>query len=419
MSDLGSRPGLLMAAGVSLAVNLGNLGAYIFQVGLSHSLSKTEYAHFNVLFAIVLIVLTPTPVIALIIVHIHGSQQTFRRGTINAVAMLFTLLSAVVAVSVLLALFFSDFFSPGLCFGASLLFFLSALQMVATGMRQMTRRHVHVALAQSSVGLVRAALIGLFMGAGVSVGVADAIWMCVLAAGVGCILLVPRRHPQVYLRYLRDAYISLNRGCDDLFKTIAPLFFGYAKLMLMFAFLQNADLLIVYLRWPGSAAGDYAAASVLARIGFLIPSSLFTLTFAEIVLSRRAASAGEKTLAHVSFLMIIFASIGAAVFFFIFSEPLLVYLFNRDYASASGVTRLLGAAMALMALLQAVIFKVYARDETFSLTPLGVSVVAFLVGAAWFARSPEDVALFLLVFVIFSLAVHGIRLIIHRAGHAA
>jgi O-antigen/teichoic acid export membrane protein len=197
------------------------------------------------------------------------------------------------------------------------------------------------------------------------------------------------------------------------------LFFGYAKFMLMFAFLQNADLLIVYLRWPGSAAGDYAAASVLARIGFLIPSSLFTLTFAEIVLSRRAASAGEKTLAHVSFLMIIFASIGAAVFFFIFSEPLLVYLFNRDYASASGVTRLLGAAMALMALLQAVIFKVYARDETFSLTPLGVSVVAFLVGAAWFARSPEDVALFLLVFVIFSLAVHGIRLIIHRAGHAA
>ena len=399
-----------MAAGVSLAVNLGNLGAYIFQVGLSHSLSKTEYAHFNVLFAIVLIVLTPTPVIALIIVHIHGSQQTLRRGTIDAVAMLFTLLSAVVAVSVLLTLLFSDFFSPGLCFGASLLVFLSALQMVATGMRQMTQRHVHVALAQSSVGLVRAALIGLLMGAGVSVGVADAIWICVLAAGVGCILLVPLRRPQVYLRYLRDVHISLNRGGAELFKTIAPLFFGYARLMLMFAFLQNADLLIVYLRWPGSAAGDYAAASVLARIGFLIPSSLFTLTFAEIVLSRGAASAGEKTLANMSFLMIMFASVGAAIFFFVFSEPLLVYLFNSDYASARSVMGPLGAAMALMALLQAVIFKLYAHNKALLLSPLAAIFFAFLIGAACLAISPEDVALFLLVTVLLSVAIYGIRL---------
>jgi O-antigen/teichoic acid export membrane protein len=410
LSARGSRLGVLTATGVSLAVNLGNLGAYIFQVGLSHSLSKTEYAHFNVLFAIVLILLTPTPVIALIIVHLHRSQQTLHRGLSDAVGMLFTLLSALAALFLLFVLIISDFFSLGLCFGASLLFFFSALQMVATGMQQSARRHVHVALAQASVGLVRAALIGLFMGAGVSVGVADAVWICVLAAGVGCILLVPLRLPQAYVRYLRDVYVSLDGGCTDLYKTIAPLFFGYARLMLVFAFLQNIDLLIVYLRWPGSAAGDYAGASVLARIGFLIPSSLFTLTFAEIVLSRGAASAGENHLARISFLMVILASVGAVIFFLIFAEPLLVYFFNSDYASATGMTRRLGAAMALMALLQAIIFKLYAHDEASLLSPLAFIFVAFLVGAAGFARSPEDVALFLLLTTFLSVANYGRRL---------
>lgn len=110
---------------------------------------------------------------------------------------------------------------------------------------------------------------------------------------------------------------------------------------------------------------------------------------------------------------------GAATFFLLFSEPLVVYLFNREYGSAIGVTRPLGAAMALLALLQAVIFKLHARAEPISLAPLGFFVVAFLVGAGWLARSPEDVAFLLLAIVILAIAFHGKRLIAPQAGQQA
>ena len=66
--------------------------------------------------------------------------------------------------------------------------------------------------------------------------------------------------------------------------------------------------------------------------------------------------------------------------------------------------------MALMALLQAIIFKLYAHDEASLLSSLAFIFVAFLVGAACFARSPEDVALFLLVTTFLSVANYGRRL---------
>ena len=276
-SALRLRGGLLLAAGVSLAVNLGNLGAYLFQVALSHSLSKSDYGQFNVLFAIVLILLTPSPAIAIMIVNLHRSQNVSRAWTIDAVVIFFTLLSATLALSLLLGLELLGFFSAGLRLGSSLLFFLSALQMVAIGVRQAARRHRLVTLAQTSVGLLRAVLVGLLIGAGVNINVSHAVWICVLAAGVSVILLVPPRQPKICVSYLQNGFISLTRNYPEVYKTVTPLFFGYVRLMIAFAVLQNGDLLVVYLRWSGSAAGDYAGASVLARIGFLIPSSLFTL----------------------------------------------------------------------------------------------------------------------------------------------
>lgn len=402
---------LLTAGFVAVAVNLGNLGAYFFQVLLSHSLSKSDYGDFNFLFTIVLMLLTPTPAVATILVHIHGSKRSAHVWTMDAVAMLFMLSSVALAVGVLLILFLVSGLSFALCLGASLLFLFSLLQMVATGVRQMSQRHGRVALAQTSIGLVRAGGAGLLIGAGAPISVADAMMICVLASCVACLLLVPGRRPLAYVTCVRESYESLRLHFRDICKIVGPLLYRYARLMLAFALLQNADLLIVGLRWPGDLAGDYAGASVLARIGFLIPASMFTLTFSEIVLSRGAASISERSLADTSFLMTVLAAVGAALFFLFFSQSLLIYLFNSAYSSASGVTAQLGAAMALLALLQAMIFKLHAKENALRLAPLGFFAGAFVIVAGLVVQSPSHVASVLLAVVLASVLIYGKMLI--------
>lgn len=412
LSVLNLRIGLFVTAGFfSFAVNLGNFGAYIFQVLLSHALSKSDYGLFNFLFTTVLLVLTPAPAIASIIIHLNSSQQTRRPWTVDSIIMLFVVLSGVLTCAFLVVLFALPMFSIALCFGGSLLFLISLLHMLAMGVRQTSQAHARVALAQMAIGLVRAGMAGILVGVGAHINVLDAMMICVLASLVACLALVPIRYPSAYFDYLRESYQSLKSHFLDVCKTVAPLIFGYTRLMLAFALLQNADLLIVTLRWPGDLAGDYAGASVLARIGFLIPSSLFTMTFAETVLTRCASSVGKKALADASFFMIVLASVGATLFFLCFSEPLLIYLFNSDYASASVVTRQLGAAMALLALLQALIFRLYAQDEALSLAPLAYLSLGFIFIAGYFVTSPKDVASGLLTIVVLLMMIYGKKLI--------
>lgn len=116
-----------------------------------------------------------------------------------------------------------------------------------------------------------------------------------------------------------------------------------------FAVMTQLDMVLVNYYFPGDLAGNYAAAAVLGKVVLFLPGGIVAALF-PMVAENEARGHSSISLFMGSVGMTVLTSGLAALFFFLFADPVIELFFGNKYSEASQVLRYFGFAMLPMAL---------------------------------------------------------------------
>ena len=337
----------LVGSGVllALAVALANAMNAVFQFALARILGPADYALLAALFAVVLVGAVPPlafqattarEVASRLATGEVATAAAVLRGTLRAIlawtVVLFVLSIALVLVGAALGL------EHPLAVGATAATVAIALAIpVVWGGLQGTGRFRELSGAHLCFA-------GTRLAAGVAIGLAGggvAAIMLGVAAATALTVVVTTLPLRGLLRLADPVALPARR-----LATLPNA--GAAVALTALAALTTSDLVVAKLAFPADEAGDYAAASVGARVLLLLPIAVTTVLFPRVatlrdpVRERRHLGAGLAAVAAVSTV--------AVTVLWVFAGPLIELAFGPKYAEAEAWLGPLSLAMALYAL---------------------------------------------------------------------
>ena len=333
--------GLLLA----LAVGLANALNAVFQFALARILDRGEYSLLAALFAVVLIGAVPPLAFQATTARSVASSLAegrdteagiFLRGTLRSVlvwtAALLVLTAVVVPIGAAAGL------DEPLAIGATAATVAIALVIpVVWGGLQGAHRFRDLAGATLLFAGSRLAA-GLVIGAaGGSVG-AVMFGVAAATAVTAVLSLVPLRG-----LLARTAAADLPR-----FRLATLPNAGAAVGLTALTALATTDLLVAKLAFPSGEAGDYAAASVGARVLLLIPIAVTTVLFPRVATLRDRRRERSHLLAGL--LAVGITAALATVLLWTLATPLIEVTFGTKYSDAASWLGPLSVAMAMYAL---------------------------------------------------------------------
>jgi O-antigen/teichoic acid export membrane protein len=377
----------LIGSGVVLAVAVGLANAMnaVFQFGLARVLDPAEYRLLAALFAIVLIGAVPPLAFQATTAReiasrladddSHGAGRALR-GTLQAIlswtgallvlaAVLVPIAAALglghplavaaTAATVAIALVIPVVW--GGLQGSGRFLELSGAQIVFTGTR--LAAGLSIALAGGGVGLVM-------------LGVAGATAATVLVS------LMP----------LRGLLAQAGGAAAGARRLVTRPNTGAAVGLTALMALTTCDLLVAALAFPSETGGDYAAASVGARVVLLIPVAVTTVLFPRVATLRDRRRERAHLLGGL-------AAVGAAsavtvAVLWVFAEPLLELTFGSKYVEADAWLGPLSLAMALYALATVYLYHFLSLGRSRFAVVLGGLLTAQLAAYAALHDSPSQ-----------------------------
>ncbi len=373
--------GLLLA----LAVGIANALNAVFQFALARVLDRGEYSLLAALFAVVLIFAVPPlafqattarSVAASLAEDRAAEAGVFLRGTLRSVlvwtAVLLLLAAVLTPIGAALGL------AQPLAIGATVATVAIALVIpVVWGGLQGAGRFRDLALATLLFA-------GTRLAAGVVIGVAGGgvgpvmLGVAAATALTALVSLVPLR-----------GLLALTSGARLPRRRLATLpNAGAAVGLTALAALATSDLLVAKLAFTGGKAGDYAAASVGARVLLLIPIAVTTVLFPRVATLRDR----QRERAHLRAGLLTVGITGAVLtaLLWTFAEPLIDLTFGSKYQDAAPWLGPLSLAMALYALATVYLYHFLSLGRSrFALCLVGLLGVQLAIFAAFHA-SPRE-----------------------------
>jgi O-antigen/teichoic acid export membrane protein len=145
--------------------------------------------------------------------------------------------------------------------------------------------------------------------------------------------------------------------------------------------LSTMDLLVAKLSFPSGEAGDYAAASVGARVLLLIPIAVTTVLFPRVATLRDRQR--ERTHLLAGLLAVGLTAAIATVLLWTLAGPLIDATFGSKYADASSWLGPLGLAMSFYALATVYLYHFLSLGRSrFALVVAGILAVQLVIFAA-------------------------------------
>ncbi len=375
----------LIGSGLTLAVAvaLANTFNAALQFSLARVVDRDEYSLLAALFVIVTVGAVPPLAFQAttardIASRLHAGRQVeaglLLRGTLRSVARW------TAAVLVLSAVFVGIGAANGL---AQPLALAATAATVAFGLvnpvvwgglqgaglfRALSASTVLLAGARLGAGIV-IALVGGSVGF-VMVGIAGATALAALVS------VAPLRK-----------LLELTRGAPPLRLATASNVGAAVGLTALMA-LATSDLLVAKLSFPGSEAGDYAAASVGARALLLIPVAVTTVLFPRVATLRDRGREREHMLGGLAAVAIV--SGAATVFLWVFATPLIELTFGAKYDDAAPWLGPLSLAMALYSLVTVYLYHFLSLGRSrFAICLVGLLVVQ-LIAFAFLHGGPNE-----------------------------
>ncbi len=370
---------------LALAVGLANALNAVFQFSLARILDPAEYSLLAALFAVVLIGAVPPLAFQATTARSVASKLAegrtaeagvFLRGTLRSVlawtAVLLLLAAALAAVGAALGL------AQPLAIGATAATVAIALVIpVVWGGLQGAGRFRDLALATLLFAGTRLAA-GVVIGkAGGGVG-AVMLGVAGATALTAAVSLVPLRG----LLRLTDSARPVRRRLATLPNA------GAAVGLTTLAALATTDLLVAKLAFTGGTAGDYAAASVGARVLLLIPIAVTTVLFPRVATLRDRGR--ERAHLRAGLLVVGITGAVATALLWTFAEPLINLTFGSKYDDAAPWLGPLSLAMALYALATVYLYHFLSLGRSrFALCLVGILAVQLAIFGAFHA-SPRE-----------------------------
>jgi O-antigen/teichoic acid export membrane protein len=371
---------------LALAVGLANALNAVFQFGLARVLDRGEYSLLAALFAVVLIGAVPPLAFQATTARSVASSLDAGNDTGAAVYLRGTLRSVLVWTAVLLAI--TAVLAP---VGATLGLVANPLAIAATAATIAIALVIPVVWGGlQGAGLFRelswATLLfaGTRLAAGLAIGIAGgsvgAIMLGVAAATAltAVLSLLPLRG---LLGRVGGAPLPRRR-----LATI-PNAAAAVGLTTLTA-LATMDLLVAKLSFTGETAGDYAAASVGARVLLLIPIAVTTVLFPRVATLRDPRR--ERTHLLAGLLAVGVTAAIATAFLWTFATPLIDVTFGSKYEDAAAWLGPLGVAMGLYALATVYLYHFLSLGRSrFALVLVGILVAQLAIFVALHATPNE------------------------------
>jgi len=377
----------LIGSGLLLALAVGGANALnaVFQFGLARILERGQYSLLAALFAVVLIGAVPPlafqattarSVASSLAEGREAAAGAHLRGTLRSVLLWTAVLLALTAIVVPIAAAAGLNEPLAIAATAATVAIALVIPVVWGGLqgahrfRDLAGATLLFAGSRLAAGLVIAAAGGSF--GVVMLGVAAA------TALTAAVSLLPLR-----------GLLARTAGADRPRLRLATLpNAGAAVGLTTLTVLATSDLLVARLAFPSGQAGDYAAASVGARVMLLIPIAVTTVLFPRVATLRDARR--ERTHLLAGLLAVGITAAIATALLWTFATPLIDATFGSKYEDAASWLGPLSVAMALYALATVYLYHFLSLGRSrFSLVLVGLLALQLLL-FAFLHGSPRE-----------------------------
>lgn len=384
-------------------INVGNAAAYLFQLVLGRSMSAADFGTFNAIFALALVATAPTNVLHLIVAHLsitwrarrQDAEQSLLRISLaaGALASMVVLLLGLPFVGEAARHFGTDW---GTIVACQLTIGLSFLWPGPAGLIQSRGGHIGFAailgmmtISRLFGGIVLVALLGW--------GVPGGMWACVFSLVLALLLGLWLERGMLFAPGAPLPLLELGRDAVR---------FGWPQLLtaLLVSGLTTLDVALVRTLDTPEAAGLYASASVIGRMGLLLPGALTGIIFVEAARAR----AGLKL---VIITMALAFALAACVLLPVLIAPrwILGLLLGERYVGAAQLLQVTTAAMCCMAVAQAAMMHLLGRRTYGYTIILGAAFAGFLL--AVYVLKPQALGMAWLLLTINALVLVGCALL--------
>ena len=343
--------GLRQAGFMFAATSLSNALSYLVHFASSRMLGPAEYGVFASLSSFYLLISTPLGILILMtayyLAQFQARGEIYRSGPLlisisKWVSLIGVLAGAAIVLGSPFLAAFLQIPSPTPIFVVAGMVLVGALMAVVTGALQGLQKFLVLGINGIIGATLRLAFaIGLIaLGLGASGALAAQIFAGLITFVIAMVLLAP------LLRQPESSRHS-NHGL-----TIREVL-AYAGLVLIgttcLAALTNMDVMIVKHYFPPGEAGQYAAASVLAKIILFFPGAITAVIFPKAV-ERFALQQDSSRIVRQAAAAVVGLCGVLVVGYFLFPGLLIRLLFGPGYTTAIHLIGLFGATMALYAL---------------------------------------------------------------------
>jgi O-antigen/teichoic acid export membrane protein len=368
----GARSGVVLAvaSGVSIVAN------YAFLLAAGRMLGSTDYGSLAALLGLLSVVLLPAGALQYAVSR-EISQRLASDGEASAARFArATMRLAVIATGPLLLLALAlaapleallNIGSVGVVLLASLTLATALVFPVATGVVQGQQRFQALAALYVAPFVLRLLVLAMTAAAGYRLGGAVfATFLGSVGATAAAAALV--RRP------LHEGATGTPPALGTFLRYLGLVAVGVIGVSL----LTNLDILVVKARFPGDAAGAYAAASAFARVGFFLPATILAVLFPRTA-ARQARGEqtedilGRSLLATAAFcglLALLYAAAGVG---------LVVATYGVDFAPGGEVLAPFALAAGLYSLANILVGYHLSRGESRYAWIVGAAVVVQLV----------------------------------------
>jgi O-antigen/teichoic acid export membrane protein len=387
--------GLIVSSAVLFSFSMvGNLANYFFQFFMSRHLTPSDYGTLNALLSLLVIISIPGGAITLVVAHYvsrykareeYGKISSFFSGSLRRVTLLG------IVLFVLFALFskmISDFLripSVSLVLIVSLILVTSLCLTVNFGMLQGLQKFSAFGITGSLAGVLRLVFGILLIYVGFSV--AGALWAGVLANLVIIIMTF------FLLRYLFE--YGQDAPVKDRSQEVVYYGFPVAISLFCYTTLTNLDVVLVKHYFDAPTAGQYAAASILAKIILYLPGAIVLALFPKIselhVLEKDSKNLLLKAMGLTAVLS------GFTVGLYVFYPSVVVLLFGQKFSEAVSLIGLFGLTMFPFALVNIVINFYLARRDSGFIYLLAGSTILQMVLIMFFHQSLQQILTIMLI----------------------
>lgn len=394
---------------VLLGTSLANFLNLIYQVLIAHKLSPQDFASFNALLAIFMLISNPFGTLQVAVAK-YASEYSARKETRKINALINGLFSKGLIVSVIifiLAIFISPFiisslkiYSLSSGYILAMLIGLSLLSPILAGGLQGLELFGWLVSSSLLSGIIKLVFTVLFISLGYQI--AGALGALLISVIFGLVIgIIPLRK-----------FLTRQAAEEQLdYKKIFPYLFPIAISNVCFIWLTSFDMVLVKYFFSSETSGIYSLAQMVGKIFLFLPSAISIVMFPR-TSGLSATNSDTRRFLNKSLFYAFSLCLSAALLYNILPGLTLKILTGKSLPESILLGRLFSISMTLFAL-SFVLFNYFLSIKDLSFIKyLVISVVLQLIGILIFHNSLLQVQLVLCAnsFLLFIFLLSGIRI---------